>query len=92
MSEKESIAEVRKRAWQTRRAKYGSRGHAGAYGGFRPIYAATWNVRLRMMEDALIRLYRQSVLSEGQTCKATGMDRVTVREMAIQQAEKESRV
>lgn len=81
-----TLADARKQAWETRRKKYGQRGHSGSYGGCRPFYIASWNVRLRMMEDALIRLYRQAVLSEGQTCKATGMDRVTVREMAIRQA------
>lgn len=82
---KESIADVRKRAWKTRRAKYGERGHGGSYGATRIVYTSTWNARLRSMTDMLIRLYRQGVLSEGQVVKATGIDRVSCRELAIQQ-------
>lgn len=84
----ESTADVRKRAWKTRREKYGQRGHSGAYGQMRPIYTATWNERLRSMQDALIRLYREGTLSEGQVSKATGLDRVSCRELAIQQESK----
>jgi hypothetical protein len=82
-------AEVRKTSWKTRRDKYGQRGHSGAYSHPRPIYTASWNSRLRTMTDALIELYREGVLSEGQVSKATGLDRVSCRELAIQQAEKE---
>lgn len=41
------------------------------------------------MTDTLIRLYREGVLSEGQVSKATGIDRVSCRDLAIQQAERE---
>lgn len=85
----DSIADVRKRAWKTRREKYGARGHSGTYHHPRPIYTARWNERLNTMQDALIRLYREGVLSEGQVSKATGLDRVSCRDLAIQQADRE---
>ena len=85
LSEKEPIANVRKRAWETRRKKYGARGHSGAYGAFRPIYTMPWHSRMRTMQNALIWLYRGGVISEGQTMKMTGLDRISVRELAIQQ-------
>ncbi len=40
----ESTKEARKRAWKTRREKYGHKGHSGSYGGFRPFYIASWDV------------------------------------------------
>jgi hypothetical protein len=82
----ESLTDVRKRAWKTRRQKYGERGHNGAYGRYRVTYTARWNERLQSMTDALIKLYREGVLSEGQVSKATGIDRVSCRELAIKQA------
>jgi hypothetical protein len=85
----ESIADVRKRSWKTRRSKYGQRGHSGAYCSPRVIYTASWSARLRSMTELLIKLYRQGVLSEGQVSKATGIDRVSCRDLAIQQAEAE---
>lgn len=87
----EAVADVRKRAWKTRREKYGERGHGGAYCHPQPIYMARWNERLRSMEAALIRLYREGVLSEGQVSKATGLDRVSCRDLAIRQADGEKR-
>ena len=78
-------AEIPMRAWKTRREKYGERGHGGAYCHPKPIYTARWNERLNSMQDMLIRLYRQGVLSEGQVSKACGLDRVTCRDLAIQQ-------
>lgn len=50
----------------------------------RPIYIAPWNQRLRSMEDFLIGLYREGTISEGQVSKATGLDRITCRDKAIQ--------
>lgn len=86
----ESIADIRKRSWETRRKKYGQHGHGGAYSHPQVIYTARWNERLRTMQDALIRLYREGVLSEGQVSKATGLDRVSCRDLAIQQAKAEA--
>lgn len=85
----QSIADVRKQAWKTRREKYGQRGHSGAYSHPRPVYTARWNERLNSMTDVLIRLYREGVLSEGQVSKDTGLDRVSCRNLAIRQAEAE---
>ena len=47
MADKESIADVRKRAWKTSAAK--SMAHEvtiGTYGASRPLYTARWNERL----------------------------------------------
>jgi|GEM_PF-1372809 hypothetical protein len=84
----DEISDVRKRAWETRRNKYGKHGHGGSYKGCAPVYLARWNERMNSMQEALIRLYREGVLSEGQVSKATGLDRVTCRDLAIKQAEK----
>lgn len=86
----EAIADIRKRAWETRRKKYGEHGHSGSYGTQRVVYSARWNERLQSMQDMLIRLYRQGVLSEGQVSKACGIDRVSCRDLAIHQAQKEA--
>ena len=67
------ITEVRKRAWATRRQKYGARGHAGAY---------TRSGHFDSLLALVIRLYREGVLSEGQVARASGLDRVTIRTMA----------
>lgn len=65
----------RKKAWITRREKYGDRGHRGAY---------KWHhdYRIERMQEALIRLHVEEVLSEGQIMKITGLDRIEVRRLA----------
>lgn len=68
--------EARAKAWETRRAKYGSRGHSGSY------HCAPSAASTRLMRRWLIRLHVEGVLSEGQASKATGLDRVTVRQLA----------
>lgn len=85
----ETVADVRRRAWKTRREKYGPRGHAGYCPQLRPVYSAPWHARMRSMEAMLIKLYRQGVLSEGQVSKATGLDRISCRDLALQQAAQE---
>jgi hypothetical protein len=76
MSE-QSLSEIRKRAWETRRQKYGVAGHAGSYARTTsPCPACHGAVGL------LIRLHREGVLSEGQIAKATGIDRISIRELA----------
>lgn len=68
-------SDARARAWETRRKKYGSTGHArGAYGHSGDHVAS--------MQALLIRLHEEGVLSEGQVAKATGLHRITVRKMA----------
>lgn len=72
------FAEVRARAWKTRREKYGKFGHAGSYSrspGGPCIHCAA---ALPM----LIRLHVEGVLSEGQAAKATGLHRIRIRELA----------
>lgn len=86
----EKPSDVRKRAWQTRRTKYGPRGHAGPYGQLKPIHTQPWYARMRSMQEMLIKLYRQGLLSEGQVSKATGLDRVSCRDLAISQANSEN--
>lgn len=81
----ETTAEVRKRAWMTRRQKYGKCGHSGSYGMAKLHYTAPWHARLQSMQAMLIRLYREGILSEGQVSRATGLDRVSCRELAIEQ-------
>lgn len=71
-----AMSEARAKAWETRRAKYGPRGHAGGY------HCAPSAASTRLMRRWLIRLHVEDVLSEGQAVKATGLDRVTVRSLA----------
>ena len=68
----ENIAEVRAKAWETRRSKYGQRGHAGSY--MRGPYA-------KKMLDLIITLHAEEVLSEGQVAQATGLDRPIIRKL-----------
>ncbi len=65
---------ARAKAWQTRRAKYGDRGHAGAYR--RPTDSLG-----RRALALVIRLHHEETLSEGQCCKALDLDRVAFREL-----------
>jgi hypothetical protein len=85
----ESVSEIRKRSWKTRREKYGSRGHSGPYCACKPIYLAPWNARMRSMQDCLLRLWRHGIISEGQISKACGIDRVSCRELADEQKQRE---
>ena len=66
------ISAIRRTAWETRRAKYGPKGHAGRYGRARP----------NRLLDLVIRLHVEGVLSEGQVAAAAGIDRVSVRRLA----------
>lgn len=68
-----------KKGWETRRAKYGQRGHKGYYScGNR----AELHQKIKRMEDALIKLHIEGVLSEGQACRITGIYRIELRERA----------
>jgi hypothetical protein len=65
---------ARAKAWETRRQTYGPRGHAGSYQ--RPPD------QLGRRALALVfRLHDEAALSEGQCCKALGLDRVSFRIM-----------
>lgn len=79
----EALTDVRKRAWETRRKKYGQRGHSGAYS------SPHNSIRLDSSTDLLVRLWREGILSEGQVSRATGLDRVSCRDLAIQQAHRD---
>ncbi|SCB30681.1 hypothetical protein [Rhizobium lusitanum] len=72
-----SISETRKRAWITRREKYGPIGHRGSYSrnpGPCPDCAR--------MRGWLVRLHVEGTLSEGQAAKATGLGRIDLRKAA----------
>ena len=74
----ESVSDIRRRAWVTRRAKYGERGHNGSYlrsGGPECPHCAR-------MIDAIVRFHVLGDLSEGQAAKATGLYRIDLRERA----------
>lgn len=73
------LSEARKQAWETRRKKYGKRGHSGTY---RATGRCGECGRAQAMTYILVRLHVEGVLSEGQTAKATGLDRVEVRRIA----------
>lgn len=77
----ESISEIRKRAWATRREKYGHLGHNGSY--TREPGPCSACDRMRAV---LVRLHVEGILSEGQVAKATGMYRVDVRKAADEYA------
>ena len=68
-----NITDVRKRAWETRRKKYGPMGHRG----YRRQVA-----NYDGMLSLIIRLHNEGTLSEGQVAKATGLHRIEVRRLA----------
>jgi hypothetical protein len=70
-----TLAETRKKAWETRRALYGPMGHGRAYSGHLKL-------NITGMRDLIIRLMADGVLSEGQAAKATGLHRITIRKLA----------
>jgi ribosomal protein S14 len=70
----ETISETRKRAWQTRRNKYGAHGHNGSYG--RQRVQCPDCVRMRSF---IARLHVEGTLSEGQAAKAAGISRIEIR-------------
>lgn len=70
----DNISDVRKAAWATRRAKYGQRGHKGAYD--RPSRS-----RYDAMLRTILELHAEAVLSEGQVAQLTGLDRVEIRRL-----------
>lgn len=73
----ESISDIRRRAWATRREKYGHLGHNGSY--TREPGPCSACDRMRAV---LVRLHVEGILSEGQVAKATGMYRVDIRKAA----------
>ena len=73
---KPSLSAVRKQAWATRRAKYGDKGHSGAYSANGRCGAC------HSMREAIIRLHIGEVLSEGQTAKILKCGRIEVRRLS----------
>lgn len=71
-------AASRKKAWETRRAKYGPRGNNGSY--TRPATGPC--SRCAALEALVIKLHVEGVCSEGQAARATGLHRIAVRELA----------
>ncbi len=74
-----TATEVRKRAWITRRARYGPAGHRGVQTTYKRPRAADQVGRRAL--DLVIKLHLEAVLSEGQCCKALGLDRVAFRKL-----------
>ena len=70
--------EARRKAWETRRAKYGPRGNSGSY--TRPATGPC--ARCAAMEALLIKLHVEAAASEGQVARATGLHRIEVRRLA----------
>mgnify|MGYP005809553565 CR=1 FL=1 len=68
------MTEARAKAWNTRREKYGERGHSGAYQ--RPPSAIG-----RRALDLVLRLHDEATLSEGQCCAHLDLSRVEFRRM-----------
>ncbi|MBB5765672.1 hypothetical protein HNR01_005332 [Methylorubrum rhodesianum] len=77
MSAHADRSEVRRKSWETRRQRYGDRGHAGSYA--RPAAPCPCCAGLLPL---VIRLHREGVLSEGQVVKASGLSRIEVRRLA----------
>lgn len=73
----ETISEKRKRAWATRREKYGDHGHNGTYNR-----SSGQCSDCERMRGWLVRLHVEGVLTEGQAAKATGLHRIELRRAA----------
>lgn len=69
------MGDNRFRAWETRRKKYGPKGHSeAAYGnGIDYVFS---------MQRLLCKIYVEGGVSEGQVCKATGLHRIEIRQIA----------
>lgn len=73
-----SLSEIRAAAWKTRRERYGPTGTRLPYG--RP------KANREQMLALIIRLHNEGILSEGQVCKVTELDRVEIRRLALDDA------
>lgn len=73
----ENISEIRKRAWRTRREKYGPRGNNGSY-----TRGPSACQQCERMVALLVRLHHEGCASEGQVAKATGLHRIEIRRRA----------
>lgn len=69
-------SDARKKAWETRRKKYGARGHSGSYSRSPECQ------HCGRMRAAIISLHAEGILSEGQACRISGLNRIEARKMA----------
>lgn len=69
-----AMDKAREKAWETRRQKYGSRGHAGSYS--RPPSGLE-----RSALAMIVRLHEEGTLSEGQCCRGLNLERVEFRKL-----------
>lgn len=78
---KKDLSAVRRRAWATRRAKYGKFGHRGSYRcgcGRDADYAAAHSDMILL----IVKLHIEGVISEGQASKAMHIGRIDLRKKA----------
>lgn len=77
---KAEISAARHRAWQTRRRKYGPRGHSGVYsrGPVNISFAIRAELRLARLVAYCLA---DGLMTEGQLCKVIEADRLAIREM-----------
>lgn len=71
------MTDARRKAWITRRLKYGPHGHGGTYSR-----ASNACARCERLLPLIIRLHNEGTLSEGQVAMATGMHRIEIRRLA----------
>lgn len=68
-------SDARARAWATRKAKYGPRGHSGSYTRRPPLGEGL----VRRALQLIVRLHLHGVISEGQCCNALNVGRIEWR-------------
>lgn len=71
------LTKARKQAWETRRKRYGKKGHNSAYTR-PPLCCAPANPYARKL---IVKLHLEEILSEGQASKALGMHRIEFRKL-----------
>lgn len=70
-----SRTETRRKAWETRRERYGESGHGSAYARWSHSPVGQRAIAL------VIRLHNEGTLSEGQCCQALSLERVEFRKL-----------
>lgn len=73
--DKPSLSDIRKKAWVTRRQKYGSRGNRGSYLCCKSRHCDRCNGAMGL----IVKMHNADLLSEGQICAALKMGRVDFR-------------
>jgi len=68
---------ARRRAWETRRKKYGQQGHKGSYSRFQNCSCT--EIAKTATEAEVLKLLQDGVLSEGQAASILGIDRIELR-------------